>query len=281
MTSFVKSNYHTHTTYCDGKNSPEEMILGAISSGLNILGFSGHSMYPFACDWHIAPREHKAYSDEIKALAKKYSGKIEVYCGFEADFIEGMCCPDMNRYEEFSPDFLIGSVHYVFGDKGFYEADGNINEVPELINQYFGGNVKKAVQAYFAAQRSMLEKGNFMFWGHPDLIRKQNSKKMLFDETESWYKDELKLTAKAAAKAGVCAELNTGGIARGYLETPYPSPYFLELLHQNNVPVTINSDSHNADTIDFWFENAIQYIKKAGYTETMFYTTGSLKSQNI
>ena len=26
----IKTNYHTHTLYCDGKNSPEEVILSAI-----------------------------------------------------------------------------------------------------------------------------------------------------------------------------------------------------------------------------------------------------------
>ena len=43
MTESMKGNLHTHTTYCDGNNSPEEMVLDAISAGFNVLGFSGHS----------------------------------------------------------------------------------------------------------------------------------------------------------------------------------------------------------------------------------------------
>lgn len=36
-------NLHTHTIYCDGKDTPEEMILAACEKGFTSLGFSGHS----------------------------------------------------------------------------------------------------------------------------------------------------------------------------------------------------------------------------------------------
>ena len=65
----IKTNYHTHTLYCDGKNSPEEVILSAIEKKIDILGFSGHSMYPFAEDWHISPKQINDYVTEIKTLA--------------------------------------------------------------------------------------------------------------------------------------------------------------------------------------------------------------------
>lgn len=45
-------NFHTHTTYCDGKNTAEEMILAAINQGFTALGFSGHSHT--SIDRHIA-----------------------------------------------------------------------------------------------------------------------------------------------------------------------------------------------------------------------------------
>ena len=67
---FIKTNYHTHTNFCDGKFSAEEMIWAAIDRNIKILGFSGHSMYPFAHDYHISPKEHESYVKEIKKLAK-------------------------------------------------------------------------------------------------------------------------------------------------------------------------------------------------------------------
>ena len=44
----MKCNYHTHTTFCDGKASPEETARIAFEKKFDILGFSGHSMYPFS-----------------------------------------------------------------------------------------------------------------------------------------------------------------------------------------------------------------------------------------
>ena len=59
MSSKLKTNYHTHSTLCDGHDTPEQMIKAAIKKKFDILGFSGHSMYPFASTWHIPPKNHK------------------------------------------------------------------------------------------------------------------------------------------------------------------------------------------------------------------------------
>ena len=276
-----KTNYHMHTTFCDGKATPEQMVEEAIKRNFDIIGFSGHSMYPFASDWHIAPREHLNYSAKIHELAQKYKDKIEIYCGYEADYIPGVCKPDLSFYKELGAEYLVGSVHYVVGKGGFIEADGDFAKVREGIKKYFNNDVKLAVTTYFSLEKEMLEKGNFTFLGHADLFRKQNSKSLLFDTRESWYKEELLSLTKKIASSGVCVELNTGAIARGYLDLPYPDPYFLSLLHEHNVPVTINSDAHTTQHIDFWFEEAKEYIKKAGYKELMFFQSGKLKSFTI
>lgn len=43
----MKINLHSHTTFCDGKNSAEEMVVSAIDHGFDVFGFSGHSYTPF------------------------------------------------------------------------------------------------------------------------------------------------------------------------------------------------------------------------------------------
>ena len=39
-------NLHTHTTYCDGKDTPEEMVLEGLERGFHSIGFSIHSYVP-------------------------------------------------------------------------------------------------------------------------------------------------------------------------------------------------------------------------------------------
>ena len=43
----IDRDLHIHTTFCDGKNSAEEMVLAAIDRGLKTIGFSSHSYLPF------------------------------------------------------------------------------------------------------------------------------------------------------------------------------------------------------------------------------------------
>ena len=51
-----KTNFHTHTTWCDGKDSPETVILAAIGKGFSAIGFSSHAMLPEnELDWVLVP----------------------------------------------------------------------------------------------------------------------------------------------------------------------------------------------------------------------------------
>ncbi len=198
-------------------------------------------------------------------------------------YIPGLCKPDMDAYRQFSPDFIIGSVHYVVGDGGYFEADGPLEETRERIQRYFGGNVRKAVSTYFERERQMLQESRFTILGHADLVRRQNPKgsEPLFDEETDWYKEELEKTADAIAQTGVIVEINTGGMARCNLESPYPSPAFLKLLHARKVPVTINSDAHQSKYLDFAFDKALQTAKEAGYTQLAYLDGKGVQFQDI
>ncbi|MBQ5490530.1 MAG: histidinol-phosphatase [Treponema sp.] len=280
-----KTNYHMHTRYCDGSSNVAQMAQAAFDCGMSDIGFSGHAMIPFSSDWHMNIRNYESYCKDVQEAKKQFAGKMNILCGFEADFIPDITSPTFAEYKKYNPDFLIGSVHYVRIGNGYFEADGSFENTRKKIAQYAKGNAKKAVQAYFDAERQMLKNPDFTFIGHCDLIRKQNSQlapQPLFDETASWYRKELVLTAKAIASAGVCVEINTGAMSRGYLDNPYPSLPFLELLHQYNVPVTFASDAHAKEHIDFAFDNACALARNAGYKELHYLSPeGKLTSQQI
>ncbi len=285
--SAKKCNFHTHTTFCDGQNTAEEMVLSAIEKGFDVLGFSGHCMHPLNPDfykpfdtiWHIPTANIKDYITEINRLKEKYSSQIKIFLGFEADYFEaplyGSAIPDKNIYAELKPDYLIGAVHFVNTEKGFYTVDHHAEIIKEnLIKLYSKPNGeidgKRAVCEYFEAERAMLEKGNFDIIAHPDLLRKRNGELKIFDENESWYKEEIKATAKAIAKAGVISEINTGAIVRGAMDDTYPSTPFLDLLHEYGVPVCINSDAHTKEGLDGAFDRATEKARRAGYKELVY-----------
>ncbi len=292
----TKINLHTHSSFCDGKNTAEEMVLSAIERGLTVLGFSGHCMYPLDPEfykpvdslWHMPLAAIDDYAAEIRRLAKKYEDKIKILLGFEADYFcserYGTAVPDKTAYSKFAPDYLIGSVHFINCSEeefGFYSVDNKAEFVQQALTKFYAkpdGTIdgKAAVCDYFEAERQMLARGNFEIMGHPDLIRLRNTSLHFFDEADSWYKEQLKLTAKAAATAGVIAEINTGAVARGLMSQLYPSPQFLEYLRAAGVTVCINTDSHKTDTIDFGLDSSMAYAKKAGYDELSYPVEGKL-----
>ena len=150
--------------------------------------------------------------------------------------------------------------------------DDSAKNVAAGIEHHFKGDGKKAVQAYFAAQREMIAQGGFEILGHADVIRRRNAELNFFDEEAQWYKGEVQETARVIAQSNVIVEINTGGMARKNTTTPYPSPYFLSLLAKAHVPITINSDVHNAGFLDYAFAEAQKAAWDAGYREVTYLT---------
>ncbi len=262
-----KVNFHTHSTFCDGKNTIEENVVAAIGKNFEILGFSSHSFYPFAYAENIKADKVPQYCSEILSAKQKYADKIQIRLGFEADYIPGITFPRFDRYSEFNPDFLIGSVHYVFNKDGIIPVDYSPEVLNSALEKYYKGREKDFVCEYFEHEKEMIRCGDFTFVGHPDLVRKFNGRLSFFDERDSWYKEEIKLLAKEISKSGFATEINTGGISRGYMQSPYPGEYFLSLLHEYNVPLFISSDAHEVNQLDGFFDVAAEAARKAGYTE--------------
>ena len=53
----IMCDMHVHTTFCDGKNSPEEMVLSAINKGLKAVGVVTHSHTAFDQSYCIKKQE--------------------------------------------------------------------------------------------------------------------------------------------------------------------------------------------------------------------------------
>ncbi len=279
------TNYHTHSTFCDGIHTVEEMAKAAFDAGVTILGFSGHMSFPFASFWHTDTRNYDAYIHDIEALKTEYEGKMEILLGVEAEHLPPISNCTKNTYKQFNLDFMIGSVHYLVAEDslggGCFTVDGPAKEFFEGIQTYFKGDGKKAIQAYFSAQRDMIQHGDFDIIGHIDLVRKRNAELKIFNESDSWYRNELKETAKVAGKSGKVVEINTGGMTRANMQTPYPSPDFLKLLKERDTPVTINSDSHSVNSIVSHFDTAIEIAKAAGYKATHYLSKGEWHEQSF
>ena len=161
------TNYHTHTTYCDGENTPEEIILYAIERGFDAIGFSGHGYTPF--DLRYCMKDTEGYKREINALKEKYSHKIEILCGTEEDA--------MSPQSRDGFDYVIGSSHYFCVDGKYYPIDSGYDYFKECLG-IFGYDIPRLAETYFGTFANYVMKHRPDIIGHFDLITK-------FDELDT------------------------------------------------------------------------------------------------
>ena len=108
------SNYHTHTTFCDGTDSPEDLVREAIRLGCPEIGFSGHS-HLTEHEGSMTEQGTRDYCSEIRRLQEKYKDRIRIYLGIEYDIFSEV---DNSMF-----DYTIGAVHWVKKNGILYAVD--------------------------------------------------------------------------------------------------------------------------------------------------------------
>ena len=268
------TSLHTHTIFCDGKDDVETMCRVAHNKGLAAIGFSAHGPIGktgLVTNWHIKDERLGEYIDEVRAARQRWEGKIAVYLGLEIDYIKGMRSARDPDIGALGLDYSIGSVHYLLPPHGEpFTVDGPIEEVAKGIAD-FSGSGEAMVSAYWDAVLEMLAVGGFDIVGHLDLVKKWNAADRLFS-TGNRYMRRVAEVVRVIAAGGYVVEVNTGGMNRGSIAEPYPSPEILRLLHQHNVPVMITADAHNANDLDGHYSTACQTLLDAGYTSHVVFT---------
>lgn len=268
----IKSNCHTHNVYCDGKNTPEEMVKAAIDEGFVSLGFSVHSPLKYENDYSAKAEDIPKYLEEIKSLKEKYKDKIEIYSGIELD--SDHC--DFNRSDY---DFIIASVHQIHGKDRIYAIDYTPEELKECVNKEFDGDFLSMVKSYFSSVSKFVCEVKPDVIGHFDLINKFNEDKSLFDYSSMEYKlmAQMYIERICYACPNSIFEVNTGAMFRCGNKKPYPTKYVLKLLRNNNMKITITSDAHSTKALSYGFEDAVQYCKSCGYEEAYILQNGQFE----
>ena len=256
----VHSNCHTHTIYCDGKRTAEDMVKAAIEKGFYCLGFSVHSPMKSNADWTIKSEKLAEYVNEIKALQKKYADKIEILNGIELD--SAFCNVDVSEF-----DYVIGSVHQFNCGGRIYDIDYTAEMLMDCCKKEFGGDLNKMAEAYYNSLCSFVCKQKPQVVGHYDLIEKFNDKGELFDDTDAEYQQiALKYADRILEECpDIFFEVNTGAMFRCGNMNPYPAFFILKHLAEKNAKIVITSDAHCTEALDFQFEKVIEICKKAGF----------------
>ena len=237
---------HAHSTYCDGKCAPEEMVLAAIDKGLTTFGISGHSYTAFDPSYCMQKEDVPRFIAEINYLKAKYFDRIHVLCGVEQDYYSGETTDGF--------DYAIGSVHYLHFGAEYIPVDWSADILRSAAEKYCGGDIYALCEEYYRTAGDVVNRTSCDLIGHFDLISKFNEKERLFDESHPRYVATWQKAVDELLKADVPFELNTGGIYRGYMSRPYPSAAIIAYIKARGGRLELSSDAHTTDAIGYGFD---------------------------
>jgi len=238
---------HNHTSLCNhAEGSIEEYVQAALIKKIDVFGFSDHAPMNFDEAYRMGFSQMERYERDVLNVKEKYQDQIKILLAYEVDFLDGYID---ERVLKRSVDYFIGSVHYL-GSWGF--------DNPEFIGEYRTQNIDEVWERYFAAITAMAKSGLFDIVGHLDLIK-------LFNYLP---KKDVRLIAKEAIKAikkaNMAIELNAAGFRKPVGEQ-YPSNPLMELIAENDIPITFGSDAHAVEHIGFVQEELRAIAKSFGY----------------
>ena len=227
---FLIANYHTHTPRCNhAQGSEEAYVEKALASGLQILGFSDHTPYFFPGDYYsgfrMRPEELPGYVATVEGLKKRYSGKIQLHTGVEAEYYPSYFEKLLDYLRQNRVEYMILGQHFT----------GN-----EPLGVYSGSETddKGILEAYVRQVIAAMDTELYTYIAHPDILNYTGSHRV--------YADWMGLLVREARDHGIPLEFNFLGYREG---RNYPDRRFLELVAKENLPMVLGCDAHRPEDL--------------------------------
>ena len=272
------TDYHVHLRQDDLDASVEEhhteanverYLEVAGERGIAELGVSEH-VYRFrqALEiWRHPFWEGYAHDDidAYCAFVREHGG---LRLGIEMDFVPGAEDRTANLLEARDFDYVIGSVHFV--REGAVDMD--------LFSVWDSGrSVEQIWRRYFETIGESAASGLFDVIAHPDLVKYWGSDRPRPDGDLRRYYE---IAVEGIAESGVAVEVSTAGL-RKPVDELYPSPAFLEMCVEADVPVALSSDAHRAEDVGADYDRALELLEAAGVAELCVFEHRSRRLEPI
>ena len=269
----MKTNFHTHSRYCDGKGQLRDYVEYALAHGFSQLGFSGHAPMPIPDGACMSIESFGLYVEEACQLKREYEGRIQLFLGLEIDYVPGVQEDFRPLMEQGGLDYCIGSVHHVNAPGedplNLWMIDGSRQEVyDEGLQRVFGGDMRRALTAFFHQNDSMIERNRPTIVGHFNKIVMHNRDRY-FLEDDPLYLRLAHETIDLMAQTGCLCEVNTRGIYKKRHNDFYPSRALLRHMRHKHIPLIVSTDAHAPENLDL-FEGAYEFLEEIGYKEVVF-----------
>ena len=256
----IASTPHCHTSFVDGKSTAEEMVLCAIDAGFVSLGFSEHGPQRIDPAYGLRDEDVARYRETVLSLREKYADRLRIHLGVERDLYSHA---DRADYE-----YVLGACHYfLFGENGdsFCPVDGRYEDLRAYLDDILGGDGARIAVSYFEMVGRYAREYRPDIFAHFDLLKKQNGGGRLYDPDDPNIVTSAFEALDLIFESGAILEVNTGGMARGYMDAPYPDMRYLKRWKELGGRVIVGSDCHFAQHIAYAFDTVPGYLAEAGF----------------
>ena len=222
-------NYHTHTYLCGhATGTPEEYVKRAIEGGIKHMGFSDHFPIKFSdgfeSGFRVPVAQVKEYYNKIVELKEKYKDKIDIKIGFEMEYYPELFDEMVQSAKSYGAEYLILGPHY-------FQPENIIGTTHSSSETDDSERLKKIAQNIVDG----IKTGVFTCVAHPDMVH--------FTGDETIYQNEMRIIARASKEYNIPLEMNLYGIRDN---RHYPNELFWEVCGEENCPMTMGFDSHDA-----------------------------------
>lgn len=246
-------DYHLHSKYSfDGNHELCDICETAISRGLSEIAITDHMDI-----YSNKPYEHildcKSLYKELADIKAKYEGRLKVLIGTE------LGQPQANRdearkfMEDYSFDFVIGSIHNMVNDKDAYDYDYTKTDYHEVFDMFLDWTKVLASDYEYDVLGHITYPSRYVY--------EQTRVRVDISEYLERYEDIL----KTVIGRGCGIELNMSGFARGSNDA-MPGLELLKMYHDlGGEIITVGSDAHVLDHVGTVTARGYEMLKEAGF----------------
>jgi len=239
-------NYHTHTPRCHhAVGTEEEYVQAALRAGLQTLGFSDHTPYPFpkgfVSGFRMGVEELPGYADAVRTVKKQYASQIDIHLGVEAEFYPDYFDSLLSLLRDNGVEYMILGQHMLGNEIGepYLGIPNDANGLARYCNQ--------AIEA--------MHTGLFSYFAHPDLVHYAGPIEV--------YRMQIRRLCRAAKSCSMPLEINLLGLMGN---RHYPNPTFWEIAAEEGCSAILGRDAHDPrhllDTATE--EKALQMVSRLG-----------------
>lgn len=222
------ANYHTHTARCHhATGTEEEYIQSGLASGLQVLGFSDHTPYPFPEGYYsrmrMYPHELAEYVQTLSSLREKYAAQIRLHIGLEVEYYPAHFADLLTWVRDQDVEYLLLGQHWLGNEQGEVHVNRAFDDEARLARC-----CDQTIEA--------MQTGVFSYIAHPDLPN--------FVGDRQIYDRHMRRLIREANACGLPLEINLHG-AMG--NRSYPNPRFWELAAEEGSKAVLGRDAHDPE----------------------------------